>query len=1079
MPSSSRSRRFGRAALAIGFALSLALPTSFLPAPATAVNGGSPSSPIGPNGTVNSVVAAPGGGFYVGGAFTHWGVQTGGLGAFDATQGDVNRYFPWVNGVVEAIVSDGNGGWFIGGRFDLVGGLEREHLAHIAADGTVTPFAPTTNDSVLALALVGTTLFVGGRFDEVENQGSSDDLPRDLLAAVNVATGEWLDWDPELNSAVSNLYNEAVFALHSRDDILYVGGNFGEVNTSTREMPTWQVRTGAAAFDTRDLETDDGLSSTWVPDFDGPVLAFANVGSVLMVGGEFTEVGSGQSDGSVSAPGSVDRMSLAEIWPVESVHPGYATQWSLDVSVDEGSFPGAVWAIATRGAEVFVGGGFSDISLNAGQTFIERQNLFVLNNVGPTMLDPAPNGTVNDLVFDGEGNLYVAGTFTTVWNQPRVGVARLGVDFSYTSVEDFDAGLDSHVQAIALNPASPSTVILAGHFEVADATAVGPIVKVSALGARDLGFNSPVDPSAIVRAMAIWNGKVYAGRDVYDHLADEFTYEVRSFDTSSGAQSGLLAQPDGVVYSIASTADQLLLVGDFQDVDGEPRSHAFALDATDDLTAWAPSLPGPAASVITTGGDVYIGGEIPGGIGDKVYLSRTSPNGSGSLDGGWTPNFNPNGPAQYGQFFSLAPWNGNLVVGGRMMGSLEAADDGVALQAFTASAPAERAWVSSVNGRQRVLSLLPTAQGLYVGGQGSMAPDGASPRWGIALYSTPGTLADWSIDLWESGVQSLAVSDGVIAMGGDLVVQSDAVTSAGLRAGSPRFFLGLANAFSPGGGGSGGGGGGGSAPSTGASTSTSAGANAAPGAADPGFVMRPGEVGVRDDGVRTPVTSAADPSGRGIVITGLTVDANLLSTTPLGSGGTLQPPAGSTVWVRSSGWAPGSSVNGYALSTPTLVGATQATTIGSGTVSLALPAGLAPGAHTLQLSGTAVGGASRIIAVGINVLAPAARPTTIGSRVTFALGSAAINPRGKAALRSLARQARELGPRLVISSGALRARAANDEERSLAKRRALAVAAFLEKAGIGVPVEARVRPTRVTGTWVDRRVDVTVELRSP
>lgn len=135
----------------MSFALCVALLTHGATAPATAVNGSTPSSPLGPNDTVTSVVAAPGGGFYVGGYFTHWGVQTGGLGSFMADDGEVNPYFPWVNGIVEAIESDGNGGWFIGGSFDLVGGCERQNLAHINADGDVTAFAPTTDDSVLAI----------------------------------------------------------------------------------------------------------------------------------------------------------------------------------------------------------------------------------------------------------------------------------------------------------------------------------------------------------------------------------------------------------------------------------------------------------------------------------------------------------------------------------------------------------------------------------------------------------------------------------------------------------------------------------------------------------------------------------------------------------------------------------------------------------------------------------------------------------------------------------------------------------------------------------------------------------------
>ena len=1081
----------------IGALMSLALCAALLThgatVPATAVNGSTPSSPVGPNDTVTSVVAAPGGGFYVGGHFTHWGVQTGGLGSFAPDDGEVNPYFPWVNGIIEAIESDGNGGWFIGGYFDLVGGYERDNLAHINSDGEVTAFAPTTDDLVIALERVGTNLFVGGRFSEVEDQGSSTDLPRDLLAAVDTATGQWLDWDPQVDGEVLNTYNTAVFALHSRGDTLYVGGNFSDVNTGTRDTPNFVTRTGAAAFNLAALGTNNGLSNTWVPDLDGPALAFADRGAVLVVGGEFESVGSGEWDGSAPLAGPVDRVSLAEIWPEGSAYPGYANELSIEVSVVyySTSFPGAVFALEVQPTtnNVVVGGAFSEV-IDDGGASIARENLFAYENSGSVLsFDPQPDSSVEELAFDADGELYVAGSFQSISAQPRVGAARLGTGLSNTVDLDFDAELADDVNTLAITSGPDESVVLGGRFDVANATAVGPIVKVTASGVRDESFTSPVDPNTGVTSLALWNDKVYASLDIYDPGTRTSTYELRSFNAGTGAQLSIVTETDSVINDMAGADDRLFIVGDFQNVDiaGTPaaRDYAFAIDTTDDVTPWAPLFPMFATSVVVSGEDVYIGGgQNPGfSPSEEPYLYRTPVDDTGTIDSSWTPDLNAGGAAQYGQLLSLSTWQGNIVVGGRMMGSLSAGDAGVAMQAFSTSAPATSAWQSDIFGRGHVQALATSSEGLYVGGSGNMAPDASGTlRWGVASYSAPGTLVNWGPEFWASDVASIAIAGGVVAMGGDVTIQANSITHAGFRANSPRFFLAFADAFAGGGGGGGeggGGGGGGDPTSTPSAVSAPDVRGPVSGAADPAFRMRPGEVGVIDNGVRVPVTAFAEASGRGIVVTGSNLDAAFASNRPLGSGGTLQPTVGSTVSVRSSGWAAGSALNGYVLSTPLMIGATTTTTGGLGAVSLALPTSLQPGPHTLQLSGTSVSGARRIIAVGIEVRSAATRRTSLGSRVTFDKGSAHISPRAKAALRSLARQSRGLGAVSGVSVAVLRNRGATAADRALALRRATAVASFLQRAEIGVPVRASVSPGPVSGTWTDRRVDVTITLKIP
>lgn len=46
---------------------------------------------------------------------------------------------PYINGTVLTKLDDGNGGYYIGGTFSQVGNFQRQHVAHILADGQVDP----------------------------------------------------------------------------------------------------------------------------------------------------------------------------------------------------------------------------------------------------------------------------------------------------------------------------------------------------------------------------------------------------------------------------------------------------------------------------------------------------------------------------------------------------------------------------------------------------------------------------------------------------------------------------------------------------------------------------------------------------------------------------------------------------------------------------------------------------------------------------------------------------------------------------------------------------------------------------
>ena len=186
--------------------------------------------------------------------------------------------FPDINDVVFALVADGSGGVYAGGRFTQVGPVPRQGLAHILADGTVDPsWAPTADGPVTALLLHNHTLYVGGNFLGVNG------VERWRLAAVDRVTAELASWNPRLGTA--NVVN----ALALSGTTVYVGGVFELVNAMVipgtglrgegrRNLAAVDAVTGVATPWNPNI-------------FEGEVKALTLVGSVVYAGGSFEQVG--------------------------------------------------------------------------------------------------------------------------------------------------------------------------------------------------------------------------------------------------------------------------------------------------------------------------------------------------------------------------------------------------------------------------------------------------------------------------------------------------------------------------------------------------------------------------------------------------------------------------------------------------------------------------------------------------------------------------------------------------------------------------------------------------------------------
>jgi hypothetical protein len=101
--------------------------------------------------------------------------------------------------------------------------LSRNRIA--ALDATIntnnaTTWNPNANSSVYALAVSGSTIYVGGFFTSIGAQ------LRNYIAALDTTSGNVTDWNP-------NLYGY-VFAIAVSGSTVYAGGNFRTIGVQSR-----------------------------------------------------------------------------------------------------------------------------------------------------------------------------------------------------------------------------------------------------------------------------------------------------------------------------------------------------------------------------------------------------------------------------------------------------------------------------------------------------------------------------------------------------------------------------------------------------------------------------------------------------------------------------------------------------------------------------------------------------------------------------------------------------------------------------------------------------------------------------
>lgn len=434
---------------------------------------------------------------------------------------------------------------------------------------------------------------------------------------------------------------------------------------------------------------------------------------------------------------------------------------------------GPVYALATDGHTLYLGGAFSSVNLSVGALTTLDAFTGKCRDRGLAIT----SGTVNVVVPDGRGGWFLGG-------EDLVGgssVAHLGPDGTLLPWNLF---LNAEVTALAVS----GSLIYVGGRELLAAYNVTS------------GHSTPWHPSlegapvATVRSLFLSGGVVYVA-GTFNSVAGQPRSNLAAIDATTGQVLDWAPNPDGEVRTILECNGAICAGGDFTHVGGAPHSRLAMIDLGTGLAAaWNADADGPVLSLTRSGASIFAAGwfQTVGGLPrERLAMIDTE---SGSVAAWRTTEIDSatfvmtagsrvfvawHGPPDLGRVTCLDGvtgqklWEQDLgrgvaclasVAGNVLVGNASALASGPrrGLAAIDLETGEVTEWNPDANGTVR--SLLMINDRLYVGGEFTTL--GGQVRNRLAAVSTStGEVAPWNPNADES-VLTLAAGNGRIFVGG-------------------------------------------------------------------------------------------------------------------------------------------------------------------------------------------------------------------------------------------------------------------------------------------------------------------------
>ncbi|MEZ4687005.1 MAG: hypothetical protein R3B47_13335 [Bacteroidia bacterium] len=553
---------------------------------------------LAPDGTVFAM-KKHGNILYVGGFFDQVGNETGGGALYSANSLKPDVRFPHIDGDVLVSIPDGNGGWFIGGNFNRANLEDAFNFAHILPNMIPdSTFLPDFNNDVLAMAVRNDTLFVGGHFTEI------DGVSQQYLAAFSLTTESLLPWNLELDGSVKDL---EIFG-----NSLVVAGSFDRI--AGRSQPS---------LARINLNTGEHMRIP-APEF-GDVNALGLLNDTLFVVGSMTGT-MGQFTGQLAMiPRGQEQPSLDFPIPngnVEVVVPDGNGGWYIGGSFTQvdgknisrlahilpgnlldtafvHSFNGPVYDIQLWNDTMLVAGTFTSID---GQTR-NRIASFSLSTNSLSSWDPNADGTVRTLFRDGMF-VYAGGSFTAIGGDQQSGLAKL----SLSTGQSFPIICPGNGEVKTITKAH-NQLFVGGSFTGASGNftgRLGQFINGSEIPNLDfLNFEGNVET-----IVSDGNGGWYVGGS-FTKVNGLSIARLAHILPNQLLDSAFSFSFNNSVFAIQIWNDTMLVAGQFTSVNGQAHNRLAAIQtSTNTVLPWAPDLDNTVRALALWNDTMLVAGQF-------------------------------------------------------------------------------------------------------------------------------------------------------------------------------------------------------------------------------------------------------------------------------------------------------------------------------------------------------------------------------------------------------------------------------------------------------------------------------------
>jgi hypothetical protein len=636
--------------------------------------------------------------------------------------------------------------------FILAASLLAAPAAPAAAAGwIVSPHLWVPNDTVLAMAVHGNTLYIGGIFTQVGPPSGSFAATDGATGAADLVipavgggpvraiapdgSGGWYiggdftnvggqsraglahilpdkSLDPNWTVAASS----TVYALAVSGGTLYVGGAFTTLGGLTRN------RIGAI--------NAAGNVTAWNPDATSHVYALAVVGTTVYAGGAFGFIG-GQSRSRVAALDA-------------TLNTNNATAWNPGVT---GTTP-MVYSLAVCSETVYIGGLFSSVGTET------RSNIAAVPTASSTVTawNPTANNQVNSLACTASV-VYAGGRFTNIGGQTRNRIAALDTTLNTNNATAWNPSAGDWVESISL---SGTTLYIAGRFS----TAGGSNRKYLAALDTTVNTNNATawTPNPITSALAVSaSGSAIGVGGWFTSINMQTRNRIAAIDLTTGELTGWNPNAGNAVGALVVTDTLVYAGGSFTTIGGQTRNRIAALDrATGLATDWNPNSSSTVEALQLVGSTLYAGGSfLTIGGATRPYLASLDTTINTNNATAWTPAVSGS------RVKTLALDGSTLYAGGEF--SLVGSSGRQRLAAFDLSnSGALTGWNPGADDLVRAIAI--SAGTVYVGGEFEYA-GGAVRNYLAALDKVTGLATDWD-PAPTYDVYTLALAGNVLYAGG-------------------------------------------------------------------------------------------------------------------------------------------------------------------------------------------------------------------------------------------------------------------------------------------------------------------------